>query len=400
MEESQKKRIVVLGSTGSIGLQTLDIVRRHPDKLQVVGLSAYGDVDAVLAQAHEFDVKNVALGKYMLKNDARISEFPGRATCGSKAVAELAALPEADIVVNAVTGAAGMRSSYSALEAGKVLALANKESLVVAGELLMPMARASAASCGVSGAIVPIDSEHGAIYQCLLGEDMDKVSNLWLTASGGPFRGWKADDLIRVTPEQALGHPTWNMGKKITIDSATLMNKGLEMIEASWLYDMPFTKIQVVIQPQSTVHSMVEYCDGSVKAHMGPTDMRIPIQYALSYPDRWDAPVEPMDFCKIGTLEFEEPDWDTFECLRAALYAGRRGGTLPCVMNAANEVAVTAFLNKSCGFMQIGECVTSIMETHMQLGVQEVESIEQLEGLDNWARFNANTWLLSHQVKK
>lgn len=400
MEESQKKRIVVLGSTGSIGLQTLDIVRQHPDKLQVVGLSAYGDVDAVLAQAHEFDVKNVALGKYMLKNDARISEFPGRATCGSKAVAELAALPEADTVVNAVTGAAGMRSSYSALEAGKVLALANKESLVVAGELLMPMARASAASCGVSGAIVPIDSEHGAIYQCLLGEDMDKVSNLWLTASGGPFRGWKADDLIRVTPEQALGHPTWNMGKKITIDSATLMNKGLEMIEASWLYDMPFTKIQVVIQPQSTVHSMVEYCDGSVKAHMGPTDMRIPIQYALSYPDRWDAPVEPMDFCKIGTLEFEEPDWDTFECLRAALYAGRRGGTLPCVMNAANEVAVTAFLNKSCGFMQIGECVTSIMETHMQLGVQEVESIEQLEGLDNWARFNANTWLLSHQVKK
>ena len=172
------------------------------------------------------------------------------------------------------------------------------------------------------------------------------------------------------------------------------------MIEARWLYDMPFTNIQVVIQPQSAVHSMVEYCDGSVKAHMGPTDMRIPIQYALSYPDRWSAPVEPMDFCKLGTLEFEEPDWDTFECLRAALYAGRRGGTLPCVMNAANEVAVTAFLNKSCGFMQIGECVTSIMETHMQLGVQEVESLDQLEGLDNWARFNANTWLLSHQVKK
>lgn len=400
MEESQKKKIVVLGSTGSIGLQTLDIVRQHPDKLQVVGLSVYGDVDTVLAQAHEFDVKNVALGRYMLKNDARITEFPGKATCGSKAVAELAALPEADIIVNAVSGAAGMRSSYNALEAGKVLALANKESLVVAGELLMPMARASAASCGVSGAIVPIDSEHGAIYQCLLGEDMSKVSNLWLTASGGPFRGWKADDLVRVTPEQALGHPTWNMGKKITIDSATLMNKGLELIEARWLYDMPFTNIQVVIQPQSAVHSMVEYCDGSVKAHMGPTDMRIPIQYALSYPDRWSAPVEPMDFCKLGTLEFEEPDWDTFECLRAALYAGRRGGTLPCVMNAANEVAVTAFLNKSCGFMQIGECVTSIMETHMQLGVQEVESLDQLEGLDNWARFNANTWLLSHQVKK
>ena len=200
MEESQKKKIVVLGSTGSIGLQTLDIVRQHPDKLQVVGLSVYGDVDTVLAQAHEFDVKNVALGRYMLKNDARITEFPGKATCGSKAVAELAALPEADIIVNAVSGAAGMRSSYNALEAGKVLALANKESLVVAGELLMPMARASAASCGVSGAIVPIDSEHGAIYQCLLGEDMSKVSNLWLTASGGPFRGWKADDLVRVTP--------------------------------------------------------------------------------------------------------------------------------------------------------------------------------------------------------
>ncbi|MDO5117709.1 MAG: 1-deoxy-D-xylulose-5-phosphate reductoisomerase [Eggerthellaceae bacterium] len=400
MEESQKKKIVVLGSTGSIGLQTLDVVRQHSDKLQVVGLSVYGDVDTLLAQAHEFGVKNVAVGRYMMKNDARVTGFDGRAECGSKAIAELAALPEADIIVNAVSGAAGMRSSYNALKAGKVLALANKESLVVAGELLMPMARASAASCGVSGAIVPIDSEHGAIYQCLIGEDMSKVSNLWLTASGGPFRGWKADDLIRVTPEQALGHPTWNMGKKITIDSATLMNKGLELIEASWLYDMPFTKIQVVIQPQSAVHSMVEYCDGSVKAHMGPTDMRIPIQYALSYPDRWSAPVEPMDFCKLGSIEFEEPDWDTFECLRAALYAGRRGGTLPCVMNAANEVAVTAFLNKSCGFMQIGECVSSIMETHMQMGVQEVESIEQLEGLDNWARFNANTWLLSHQVKK
>ena len=400
MDESRRKRIVVLGSTGSIGLQTLDIVRQHPDKLQIVGLSAYGDVDTVLAQAHEFDVQNVALGRFLLKDDARITEFPGKAACGSKAVAALAALPEADIIVNAVSGAAGMRSSYNALEAGKVLALANKESLVVAGELLMPMARASAASCGVSGAIVPIDSEHGAIYQCLIGEDMGKVSNLWLTASGGPFRGWKAEDLARVTPEQALGHPTWNMGKKITIDSATLMNKGLELIEASWLYDMPFTKIQVVVQPQSAVHSMVEYCDGSVKAHMGPTDMRIPIQYALSYPDRWDAPVEPMDFCKLGTLEFEAPDWDTFECLRAALYAGRRGGTLPCVMNAANEVAVTAFLNGSCGFLQIGECVTSIMEAHMTMGVQEVESLEQLEGLDNWARFNANTWLLSHQVKK
>lgn len=230
---------------------------------------------------------------------------------------------------------------------------------------------------------MPIDSEHGAIYQCLLGERHDEVSCLWVTASGGPFRGRTREELAQVTPEQALAHPTWNMGPKITIDSSTLMNKGLEVIEAHHLFDIDYDRIKVVVQPQSAIHSMVEFTDGSVKAHLGTTDMRIPIQFALSYPDRWDAPVEPLDFCKLGSLEFYEPDTRTFRALELARIAGSTGGTLPCVMNAANEVAVAAFLSHQCGYLDIAQTVESVMEMHR---VQAVESVAQLQEQDAWAR--------------
>ena len=413
-----RKRIGVLGSTGSIGRQTLDVVCQHSDKLEVVALAAHGSVDALLAQARAFGVRHVALGDPAAAaspsfealertvfdgpptGDVVMPEAPGgggtepSVGLGPEAVAALAALPEADIVVNALVGAAGMRASYDTLRAGKVLALANKESLVVAGDLIMPLARQLDAAAGRQHALMPIDSEHGAIYQCLLGEDAREVARLWVTASGGPFRGRTADELRGIAPEQALAHPTWNMGAKITIDSSTLMNKGLEVIEAHHLFTMDYGRIEVVVQPQSAIHSMVEFADGSVKAHLGTTDMRIPIQFALSYPERWDAPVEPLDFRTLGTLEFAAPDIDTFRCLALARYAGECGGTLPCAMNAANEVAVAAFLAGRGSYLGIAGTVEAVMEAHEREGVQEVTSLEQLEAVDAWARRFAENHLM------
>ena len=446
------KRIVVLGSTGSIGTQTLDVARRHPDKLQVVALAANSRAEELLAQAREFGVRHLAVGDERLEGEAVADDLraqvegglrcaaaqaavgvPGvagaratqgglRATAGTsdasnadarssgtergegslgfgaQAVAALAQLPEADVVVNALVGAAGLRASCDALAAGKVLALANKESLVVGGDLIMPLAAqvdarrraaGTAPAHGPAGALMPIDSEHGAIYQCLIGEDAREVARLWVTASGGPFRGRTRAQLADVTAAEALAHPTWNMGAKITIDSSTLMNKGLEVIEAHHLFAMPYDRISVVVQPQSAIHSMVEFADGSVKAHLGTTDMRIPIQYALSYPERWDAPVVPLDFTRLGGLEFAAPDEGTFRCLALARHAGAAGGTLPCVMNAANEVAVAAFLAGEGTYLGIAECVEAVMEAHEAAGVQRVESLEQLEELDAWARAEA-----------
>ena len=446
------KRIVVLGSTGSIGTQTLDVVRRHPDKLQVVALAAGTRAEELLAQAREFGVRHLAVGDERLAGEAVADDLraqvEGGLRCvaaqaavgalgvagaratqgglraaastsdasnadarsfgaergegslgfGAQAVAALAQLPEADVVVNALVGAAGLRASCDALAAGKVLALANKESLVVGGDLIMPLAAqvdarrrvaGTAPAHGPAGALMPIDSEHGAIYQCLIGEDAREVARLWVTASGGPFRGRTRAQLAGVTAAEALAHPTWSMGAKITIDSSTLMNKGLEVIEAHHLFAMPYDRISVVVQPQSAIHSMVEFADGSVKAHLGTTDMRIPIQYALSYPERWDAPVAPLDFTQLGSLEFAAPDTDTFRCLALARAAGERGGTLPCVMNAANEVAVAAFLAGEGTYLGIAECVEAVMEAHEAAGVQRVESLEQLEELDAWARAEA-----------
>ena len=420
------RRIVVLGSTGSIGTQTLDVVRRHPDKLQVVGLAAGGSrADMLADQVREFGVVHVAVGDGALEDtpEARKlaetveanrprEEFGSLAEAyemrggksvgfGPDAVVDLVRLPDVDVVVNALVGAAGLRASYETLRCGKVLALANKESLVVGGDLIMPLAaqvdqarRAAglAPATGPAGALMPIDSEHGAIYQCLLGENPREVTRLWVTASGGPFRGRTRDQLEGITPAQALAHPTWNMGAKISIDSSTLMNKGLEVIEAHHLFAMPYDRISVVVQPQSAIHSMVEYADGSVKAHLGTTDMRIPIQFALSYPDRWDAPVEPLDFTKLGNLEFAPPDEETFRCLALARIAGSTGGTLPAVMNAANEVAVASFLAEAGSYLGIAECVETTMNAHLSGGgggLQPVESIDQLLEVDAWARKEA-----------
>ena len=407
---SGKRRIAVLGSTGSIGTQTLDVVRRHPDKLEVVALACGTRAEELLSQARAFDVRWLAVG------DARLAGEPiadalrdqargGQLGFGAGAVADLVKLPDVDVVVNALVGEAGLRASYETLAAGKVLALANKESLVVGGDLIMPLAarlderrRAEglAPAHGPAGALMPIDSEHGAIYQCLIGEAKREVSRLWVTASGGPFRGRTRDELEDVTAAAALKHPTWNMGAKITIDSSTLMNQGLEVIEAHHLFAMPYDRISVVVQPQSAIHSMVEFTDGSVKAHLGTTDMRIPIQYALSYPERWDAPVEPLDFTKLGSLELAAPDTDTFRCLALARHAGATGGTLPCVMNAANEIAVAAFLADGIGYLDIARCVEAAMDAHERDGVQRVESLDQLEEIDRWARHIAEEWTRGH----
>ena len=407
---SGKRRIAVLGSTGSIGTQTLDVVRRHPDKLEVVALACGTRAEELLSQARAFDVRWLAVGDERLAGEPiadalRDQARGGQLGFGAEAVADLVKLSDVDVVVNALVGEAGLRASYETLAAGKVLALANKESLVVGGDLIMPLAarlderrRAEglAPAHGPAGALMPIDSEHGAIYQCLIGEAKREVSRLWVTASGGPFRSRTRDELEDVTAAAALKHPTWNMGAKITIDSSTLMNKGLEVIEAHHLFAMPYDRISVVVQPQSAIHSMVEFTDGSVKAHLGTTDMRIPIQYALSYPERWDAPVEPLDFTKLGSLEFAAPDTDTFRCLALARHAGATGGTLPCVMNAANEIAVAAFLADGIGYLDIARCVEAAMDAHERDGVQRVESLDQLEEIDRWARRIAEEWTRGH----
>lgn len=377
------KRIAVLGSSGSIGTQTLDVCRQHADKLKVTALAVGGRASVLAAQAKEFGVKNCAIGCDDLVGSA---DAPEGCRFGFQAVLDLIQADDVDVVVNSLVGAAGLRVSYETLRAGKVLALANKESLVVGGDLIMPLAAQLDARAGHAGALMPIDSEHGAIYQCLLGENPKEVAKLWVTASGGPFRGKTAAELKDVTPAQALAHPTWNMGAKISIDSSTLMNKGLEVIEAHHLFNMPYDKIEVVVQPQSAIHSMVEFTDGSVKAHLGTTDMRIPIQFALSFPDRWEAPVQPLDFRTLGSLDFAAPDEKTFRCLALARHAGTVGGTLPCAMNAANEIAVAAFLDEQCSYLGIADCVEAVMEVHQ---AQAVESLEQLEEVDAWARAQA-----------
>lgn len=357
------KNVVILGSTGSIGRQTLDVCRMHPDKLRVVGLACHTNVDRMEEQARAFNVHHTAQG--------------------ADAALELIDLDDVDVVVNALVGAQGLRASMKTLNSPAQLALANKESLVVGGDLIMPQVREP-------GRLMPIDSEHGAIYQCLIGEDPREVSRLWVTASGGPFYGMKTQELAHVTAADALAHPTWAMGPKITIDSSTLMNKGLEVIEAHHLFNAPYEQITVLVQRQSAIHSMVEFVDGSVKAHLGATDMRIPIQYALSWPERWPSPAESVDFREMASLDLGKPDTKTFRCLALAVQAGRIGGTMPCVMNAANEVAVAAFLEGRCGFLDIPACVEDAMEAHE---VQVVETLEQLEEVDARTREHATHFL-------
>ena len=379
--------MAILGSTGSIGRQALEVAAAHPDRIEVVALAAHSSAELLAEQARAFGVHDIALADPAAA--ARVRELVGGPVdigAGPEAVVALAAHEDVDVVLNALVGAAGLRATLAALESDKTLALANKESLVVGGELVVGLAK--------PGQMLPVDSEHSAIFQCYLGEDARDASRIWLTASGGPFRGWTREQLSGVTPEQALAHPTWAMGPKISIDSSTLMNKGLEVIEAHHLFGVTIDQVRVVIHPQSCVHSMVEFCDGSVKAHLGATDMRIPIQYALSHPRRWPAPIEPVDFAVLGRLDFAEPDIETFGCLRLALDAGRAGGTAPCALNAANEVAVAAFLAGECGYLGIEETVAGVLELHDR---ESLESVEQLEAVDAWARGAARVLLSSRR---
>ena len=383
-------RVAVLGSTGSIGRQALDVAARFPDRVQIVALAANRSGALLAEQARAFGVTAVAIHQPSCAPCRDDLPSGGACATGAAAVVELAAHPDADLVLNALVGAAGLRASEAALRAGKRLALANQESLVVGGDLLMPLAGGAHAAATAESRLIPVDSEHSAIFQCLIGEPRSALARIWLTASGGPFRGRRRDELASVTREQALAHPRWSMGPKITVDSATLMNKGLEAIEAHHLFGVDYGAIRIVIHPQSAIHSMVEFADGSVKAHLGATDMRVPIQYAFSHPDRWDAPVSPADFVSLGHLDFEEPDPLTFRCLALALEAGRTGGTLPAVMNAANEIAVAAFLDGRLSFTGIDRVVEGVMERHE---AEPVTSFDQLESLDAWARDGARLLL-------
>ena len=372
-----RMNVVILGCTGSVGTQALDVCRQHADRLRVVGLSAHSRTSELVAAAREFSVAHVAVTDAAHAADPVLSELPSGCCVqtGAQAAVELARLPEADVVLVAIVGAAGLEASHAVLACGKRLALANKESLVVGGDLLMPMA--------ASGQLLPVDSEHAAIFQCLQGSDTRETHCIWLTCSGGPFFGRSAGELEGVGVAGALAHPTWRMGAKITIDSATLMNKGLERIEAMHLFGMELERINVLIQRESRIHSMVEFTDGSVIAHLGASDMRIPIQYALSYPERWETPAERLDFRTLGSLSFAAPDPDAFRCLALAERAGVEGGTMPCVLNAANEVAVAAFLDDRCGFMDIARVVERCMDAHVR---EDVQSIGQLTEVDARAR--------------
>jgi len=369
-------RVAILGSTGSIGRQALEVASRFPERIQVVSLAAHSNARLLSEQAREHGVSRVALSDRAAAEETRalLGESMD-VSAGPGAVVALAAHSDIDVVLNALVGAAGLRATLAALEADAVLALANKESLVVGGELVTSLAK--------PGRLVPVDSEHSAIFQCLLGEPASDVGRIWLTASGGPFLGRTRAQLAGVTLGDALAHPTWSMGPKITVDSATLMNKGLEAIEAHHLFGVDYDRISIVIHPQSCVHSMVEFADGSVKAHLGATDMRIPIQYAFSHPRRWEAPLPPVDFTTLGALEFAAPDLETFGCLRLALQAGRAGGTTPAVLNAANEVAVAAFLGRRCGFLDIERVVESVLERHDS---EPIRSVDHVESVDGWAR--------------
>jgi len=382
--DTPRMRLVVLGSTGSIGRQVLDVAAAHPDRIEVVALAAGRGSGLLAEQAIRFGVSRLALADPAAATSLRSALPDADVGSGPDAVAELAGLEDVEIVLNALVGAAGLRASVATLRSGARLALANKESLVVAGHLVMELA--------APGQLVPVDSEHSALFQCLLGEPRNAVSRLWITASGGPFRGFTRARLADVTREAALAHPRWTMGPKITVDSATLMNKGLEVIEAHHLFDMDFDRIRVVVHPQSIVHSMVEFVDGSVKAHLGATDMRVPIQYALSLPYRWEAPVAPLDFAQVGRLDFEEPDMESFPALSTAIAAGRAGGTAPAVLNAANEVAVAAFLDGRTAFTSIHRVVE---ETLSQLPVERATCIEDVENADAEARRVARALLES-----
>ena len=351
------KQLAILGSTGSIGTQTLDVVRQHPKAFGVYALTAHRSIDLLIQQAIEFNPAVVCIADESLYQPLReaLSDLPIQVMAGEKAIAELVTMPAIDVVVAAMVGYAGLRPTIEAIKAKKTIALANKETLVVAGEIICRLAKRHKVS------ILPVDSEHSAIFQSLVGEDMASVEKLLLTASGGPFRTFTFDQMQHVTASQALQHPNWEMGAKITIDSASMMNKGFEVIEARWLFDIPVEKIQVLVHPQSVIHSAVQFVDGSVKAQLGTPDMRMPIQYALTYPKRWLSDVPRLDLFKTNNLTFEEPDLQRFPNLRLAYQAMEQGGNMPCILNAANEVVNLAFREGRCGFLQMSDIIEQTM---------------------------------------
>ena len=352
------KQIAILGSTGSIGTQTLDVVRQLSSQFSVYAISANRSVDLLIEQALEFNPAVVCIAdeKYYPRLRDALSDLPIKVMAGEQAIAEMVTMPDIDVVVAAMVGYAGLLPTMQAIRAKKTIALANKETLVVAGELICRLAQR------YNVPILPVDSEHSAIFQCLVGEKQNCIEKLLLTASGGPFRTFTYEQMLHVTAAQALQHPNWEMGAKITIDSASMMNKGFEVIEARWLFDIPVEKIQVLVHPQSVVHSAIQFIDGSVKAQLGTPDMRIPIQYALTYPERWPSDVPRLDLFETKQLTFEEPDLQRFPNLRLAYEAIARGGNLPCVLNAANEVVNQAFREGKCGFLSMSEIIENTMQ--------------------------------------
>ena len=369
------KNIVLLGSTGSIGTQTLDVVRSYKEDLHVVALAAGSSVEKMEQQIREFSPSYAVMWSEEAAKDLkqRVSDLQVQVLTGMDGLLAISVLPEADVVLTAIVGMIGIRPTIAAIEAGKDIALANKETLVTAGHIIMPLAKKH----GVK--ILPVDSEHSAIFQSLNGEPKDKIRQILLTASGGPFRGFTKEQLTNVKAADALKHPNWTMGRKITIDSATMVNKGLEVMEAGWLFHVPPEKITVVVQPQSIIHSMVEYVDGAVIAQLGVPDMKLPIQYALFYPDRRPMQENNIDFFKLGRITFEEPDMEVFTGLKLAYEAFRAGGSMPTVFNAANEKAVSLFLQDKIGFLDIPELIGACMQNHHVIANPTVEQILEAE---------------------
>ncbi len=372
------KKISILGSTGSIGVNTLDVISKHPDKFQVVGLAA-GENDSLLqAQIEKFKPRIAALfnEKHSDKLKKTIKDKNVKIASGIDGVLEVATIKDADMVISAIVGAAGLIPTISAIKAGKDIALANKETLVMAGEIVMKEADGKCR-------IIPVDSEHSAIFQSLRGEKRENIRKLILTASGGPFRNYPKEQFEDIKPEDALKHPNWSMGTKITIDSATLINKGFEVIEARWLFGMADENIEVLIHPQSIIHSLVEFIDGSIIAQLGIPDMRIPISYALNYPDRLENALPPLNLAQVKNLSFEMPDTEKFPCLKLAFEALKKGETMPAVLNAANEVAVNAFLNREISFNEIPEIIKKTMKSHKVSLIREISDVLKA---DRWAR--------------
>ncbi len=374
-----KRRLAILGSTGSIGTQALEVVKQHPDKLDIEVLTAHSNAPLLIRQAMEFMPNAVVIGKESMYERVfeALDPYDIKVFHGSDSIEQVVEMDTVDMVLVALVGWSGLKPTLRAINAGKPIALANKETLVVAGELVTKLAREK----GVN--IYPVDSEHSAVFQCLAGEFHNPVEKIILTASGGPFRGMKHDELVKVTREQALKHPNWNMGCKVTIDSATLMNKGLEVIEAKWLFNLQMNQIEVVVHPQSIIHSMVQFADGSIKAQMGLPDMRLPIQYALTYPQRLPSQFPKFSFDQCLQFTFEKPDKENFRCLSLAYEAMRLGGNMPCIMNAADEVAVHAFLREEITFLQIPELIEQCMAN---AGFVGNPTLNDYESTDNEAR--------------